>query len=200
MHPEHQGVSVDGKAASDATLHGARDAVRYPSRVPLESARSQPHQGHWTGAPGPVDGRRQPIVAGQLAVRWERQDGTLLMWLTGELDQATVTLVDRELDAQAIGMMHLVIDLTGLEFIDSAGLDALVGIHWRACKRGDRLSFRHGRQGAQRPIELTRTVRLRSRFAARMAGVSDEADPYFALAMACVNVDHSWSGDRPEAA
>jgi hypothetical protein len=33
-----------------------------------------------------------------------------------------------------------------------------------------------------------------------MASVSDQEDPYFALAMACVNVDHSWSGDRPEAA
>jgi anti-anti-sigma factor len=158
------------------------------------------HQGASVDSRAVGDATRQPIVAGQLAVRWEHLDGMLLMWLSGELDQATVTLLDRELDAQAIGMMHLVVDLTGLEFIDSAGLDALVGIHWRVSKRGDRLSFRHGRQVAQRPIELTRTVRLRSRCAARMADVSDQEDPYFALAMACVSVDHSWSGDRPEAA
>lgn len=95
--------------------------------------------------------------------------------------------------------MDLVVDLTGLEFIDSDGLDALVGVHWRASKRGDRLSFRLGPNVAQRPVKLTRAVRRRSRWAARTAGVSDE-DSYFALAMACVNVDHPRSGDRPEAA
>jgi anti-anti-sigma factor len=200
MHHGHQGVSVDGSASDAATPHGARGTVPFPSRSPLEPRPSQPDCRHPPGAHDTVARTRQPVIAGQLAVRWERQDGMLVMWLSGELDQATVTLLDRELDAQAIGMMHLVVDLTGLEFIDSAGLDALVGIHWRACKRGDRLSFRHGRQVAQRPIELTRTVRLRSRFAARTAGVSEEEDHYFALAMACVNVDHSWSGDRPEAA
>jgi len=132
-------------------------------------------------------------------VRWQREDGTLIMWLAGSLDEATVTLIDCELDSRAIGLMHLVVDLTGLEFIDSPGLDALVGVHWRACKRGDRLSFRHGRRVAQRPMELTRTVRLRSRWAAPTADVTDE-DPYFALAMACADVDQPWSGDRPEAA
>ena len=84
------------------------------------------------------------MVPGQLAVRWERQDVRLVMWLSGELDQATVMLLDREVDRRAVGMMHLVVDLTGLEFIDSAGSDALVGIHWRVSKRGDHLSFRHG--------------------------------------------------------
>ena len=139
--------------------------------------------------------RCPPVVAGQLTVRWERQDATLVMWLSGALDQATVTLLDRELDEQAIGLMGLVVDLTDLVFIDSTGLDALVGVQWRASKRGDRLSFRHGREVARRPVQLTRTVRLRSRWAAR----STDESFYFALAMACVDVDHSWSGDRPEA-
>jgi anti-anti-sigma factor len=121
------------------------------------------------------------------------------MWLSGALDQATVALLDRELDARATGAMRLIIDLTALHFIDSPGLDALVGIHWRASKRGDRLSFRHGPHVAQRPVELTRAVGLRSRQTAGTARVSDE-NFYFALAMACVDVDHSRSGDRPEAA
>jgi anti-anti-sigma factor len=145
-----------------------------------------------------TEGHR-PGVPGQLVVRWEHHDVTLIMWLSGSLDQATVTLIDRELDARAIGMTSLVVDLTGLEFIDSSGLDALVGIHWRAAKRGDRLTFRRGPHIAERPIGLTRTVRLRSRWAGAASGLSDE-DPYFALAMACVDVDHPWSGDRPEAA
>jgi anti-anti-sigma factor len=139
------------------------------------------------------------VVARQFAVRWERQGGVLIMWLSGALDQSTVTLLDRELDAQAIGLMRLIVDLTGLQYINSHGSDALVGIHWRVSKHGHRLSYRHGARVAQRPFELTRAVRLRSRWAARTAGVSDE-DFYFALAMACVDVDHPRSDDRPEAA
>jgi anti-anti-sigma regulatory factor len=135
---------------------------------------------------------------GQLAIRWERQDVTSIMWLSGWLDQATVTLLDHELDGRAIGLMGLVVDLTGLEYIDSPGLDALIGIHWRAAKRGDRLSFRHGATVAQRPVELTRTARLRARWAAAADATEDTF--YFALAMACVDVGHPQSDDRPEAA
>jgi anti-anti-sigma factor len=147
-----------------------------------------------TGAQG-----RGPEVPERLAVRWERQDDTLIMWLSGELDQATVTLVDRELDRRAIGVTQLVVDLTGLEFIDSPGLDALVSIHWRASRQGDGLSFRHGLCVAQRPVQLTRSVRRRSRWAAGRTGTSSD-DFYLALALACVDVDHLPPDDQPEAA
>lgn len=142
---------------------------------------------------------RQPLVEGQLTVRWERRHATWIMWLSGTLDRATATLVDREIDARAIGLLRLIVDLTGLEFINSPGRDALMRIHWRSTMRGERLSFRHGLHVARRPVELTGTVRLRSRRATHATGVSDE-DPYFALAMACADVDHPPSGDRPEAA
>jgi anti-anti-sigma factor len=161
--------------------------------VQSQPERNQPTIGYRTAAPA-----RQPRVPGQLAIRWERQDVTLIVWLSGWLDQATVTLLDHELDGRAIGLMGLVVDLTGLEYVDSPGLDALIGIHWRAAKRGDRLSFRHGTTVAERPVELTRTARLRARWAAA-ADVTDDSF-YFALAMACVDVDHPRSDDRPEAA
>jgi ABC-type transporter Mla MlaB component len=119
-----------------------------------------------------------------------------IMWLSGALDQATVTLLDHELDRRAIGMMHLVVDLTGLEVIDSAGLDALIGIDWRASERDDQLSFRHVTRVAQAPVELTPSVRRRSRWAAHTTGISDQ-DFYFALALACVEVGHLPPGDRP---
>jgi anti-anti-sigma factor len=196
MHTKHQGLPTDSSAAGHATPRRARDTSSHPSRPPVESPHARARS---TSEDDAAVAARQTIVPGQLAVRWERQDDTWIMWLSGTLDQATVTLLDRELDARAIGMMRLVIDVTGLEFIDSPGLDALVGIRWRVSRRADRLSFRHGLRVDQRPVELTRGVRLRSRRAARAAGVSDE-NFYFALAMACVNVDHSWSGDRPEAA
>jgi anti-anti-sigma factor len=199
MHLKHPRLPIDAAAAGRATPRSARDPLSRPPPTSLKPPWTQPDLRQLSSGGDSVAGRRQPVVAGALAVRWERQDDKLIMWLSGALDQATVTLLDHELDGRAIGMMRLVVDLTGLEFIDSPGLDALVGIHWRASKRGDRLSFRHGLHVAQRPVELTRAVRLRSRWAARRLGVSDE-DPYFALAMACVDVDHPWSGDRPEAA
>jgi anti-anti-sigma factor len=175
-------------------MHGKHHGVGSLGLTPAQLDRGQLAQQVNTATEG-----RQPAVAGELVVRWGRQDDLLIMWLSGALDQATVTLLDRELDERAVGMTRLLVDLTGLEFIDSPGLDALVGIHWRAAKRGDRLAFRHGTRIARRPVELARTVRPRSRWAARMADVSDD-DFYFALAVACVDVDHPWSGDRPGAA
>jgi anti-anti-sigma factor len=148
---------------------------------------------------GTIVQKRGPEVPGQLAVRWERQDEMSIMWLSGELDQATVMLVDRELDGRAIGMTHLIIDLTGLKLIDSPGLDALVGIHWRASKQGDELSFRHGSCVAQRPVQLIRSVRRRPPWAPRPTGTNSD-DFYPALALACADGDHLPPGDRPEAA
>jgi anti-anti-sigma factor len=198
MDVENQGLRKDGGAVGPPAGREDRDTLSGLPPTSLELARAQRRRGYPAyGDDGVTEGHQ--VVPGELAVRWERQDVTLIMWLSGWLDEATVTLIDRELDARAIGMMCLVVDLTGLEFIDSPGLDALVGIHWRASKRGEPLTFRHGSHVAQRPIELTRTVRLRSRWAAAAPGVTDD-DPYFALAMACVDVDHPRSGDRPEAA
>jgi anti-anti-sigma factor len=198
MHVQRQGLQINGSTVRGAARLRRRDSSARSPRPSLaliqsEPERDQPTIEYRTAAPA-----HQPRVAGQLAIRWERQDVTLIVWLSGWLDQATVTLLDQELDARAIGLMGLVVDLTGLEYIDSPGLDALIGIHWRATKRGDRLSFRHGATVAQRPVELTRTARLRARWAAA-ADVTDDSF-YFALAMACVDVDHPRSDDRPEAA
>jgi len=165
----------------------------------LELARSQLELGELTNGDDTVAETRQRLVEGQLTVRWERRHATWIMWLSGTLDQATATLLDRELDARAIGLTRLIVDLTGLEFIDSPGRDALVRIHRRSTMRGQRPSFRHGPHVAQPPAEPNRSVRLRSRGATRTTGASDE-DPYFALAMACADVDHPSSDDRPEAA
>ena len=147
MHSEHPGVPLDSSAVAHEVRRGNHVDLRRTSPAsPGDSERPRPDDCQPSTAHNTVVDRRQPSVAGQLAVRWENEDGTLIMWLDGALDEATVTLLDRELDARAIGLMGVVIDLTGLEFIDSSGLDALVGVHWRASKRSDRLSFRHGRR------------------------------------------------------
>lgn len=118
-----------------------------------------------------------------------------VIWLSGTLDQATVTLLDLELAQGATGLTGVIIDLTGLRLIDSAGFDALVSIHWRASTRGDQLLFRHGPHVARQPVELTRAVRRRSRSAARPFGMIEQN-----LSFAGIDLDHSPFDDRPEAA
>lgn len=194
MRAERDPGTKDETRRSAARLVG-RDTMFQNSPQPFELGPG-PDLRQMTGDDGAAADTRRPVVPGQLAVRWERHDDMAIVWLDGELDQATVTLLERELDRPPIGVMGLVVDLTGLWFIDSSGLDALVAIHWRASRRGDRLSFRHGPHLAQQPVELTRSARPRARGPAGTADVSEE-DFYCALAMACVDVDHSWSGDRP---
>jgi anti-anti-sigma factor len=134
-----------------------------------------------------------------LVMRWTRRRSVSIIWLTGALDRTTAPRLERELDPRAIDPIRLVVDLTGLALIDSYGLDVLVRIHRRASVRGERLSFRHGQHVAQRPRGLVRAAQLRSEWAPRPEAQTDD-DPYFALAMACVDVDHARPGDRPRAA
>ena len=198
MHAKHRELQREGSAGRYAAPLKGRDTMSGSPRPPLELVQARPGRVQVTNNDDAAK-TRPPVVAGQLTVRWERQDVTLVMWLTGALDQATVTLLDREFDERTIGLMGLVVDLTDLAFIDTRGLDTLLGIQCRAATRGAPISFRHGLHILPRPVELLRTVRLRSRWAAATADVSDE-NFYFALAMACVDVDHPRPDDRPEAA
>jgi anti-anti-sigma factor len=196
MHRKHERVEIDGSEVGHAVRRGNRDAA---PRAPLELARLEPDRGYVTSGEDAVSDGRQRIAPGELVVRWERWPDALILWLSGALDRATATLLHHELDPPAVRPMRRVVDLTGLESIDSNGMDTLVRIHRRACERGDRLSFRNGADVAQRPLELTRSLQLRSRWAASHPGVGHE-DSYFALAMACADVDHPRPGDRPRAA
>lgn len=145
-----------------------------------------------------VDASHRP-VAGQLVLRWERRPDKSVLWLSGALDRATATLIDDELNPRALATARLLVDLTGLEAIDARGIDCLVRVQQQACARGDRLSFRHGPHVARRPRGLIRAAQLRSEWATRPAKVTEE-DSYFALAMACADVDHPRPGDRPRVA
>lgn len=142
-----------------------------------------------------VDRERQRRDVGALAVRSERRADVVILWLSGALDGATSALLNRELDAQAGRTMRLVLDLTGLEFIDSNGLDTLERTHRRASERAQRLSFRQGLHVGQRPLDLIRNAQRRPRPAFRRASVTNQGD-YFPLAIASADVDHQRPRDR----
>ncbi len=68
-----------------------------------------------------------------LAVSDELVDQTWVVRCVGEIDMASAPrLRERIARLQVDGPPHLVIDLTGVTFIDSLGLGALIGAHKRA--------------------------------------------------------------------
>jgi anti-anti-sigma factor len=198
VHLTHKGIREGGSTIGRAAPASKREAARRSRRAALELARP-PGRADLMHGDDDVGARRQLLAAGQLVVRWERGRAAPIIWLSGALDRATVTLLDRELDARAIGTKRLIVDLTGLEFIDIAGLDRLIRIQQRASERGARLSFRRGPHVAQAPLQLTGTLLLRSRSATRHAGVSHQ-ESTLARARARADVDHEPHDDRPRAA
>jgi anti-sigma B factor antagonist len=97
----------------------------------------------------------EPPAAGTLTVRIERRADVLVLWLSGALDKTTSALLDREFDAQAGHVTHVVVDLTGLTLIDSRGLATLLRAHRRAGEHDQRTSFRQGPHAGRVPLELT---------------------------------------------
>jgi anti-anti-sigma factor len=100
-------------------------------------------------------------LAGELVVSKEHRADVLILSLRGELDLATSALLERELDAaEAARPARLVVDLSGLEFIDSSGLNTLMQARKRASLNGHQLSLRQGPRIVQRLFELTKSVAL----------------------------------------
>ncbi|CAM4061329.1 STAS domain-containing protein [Nocardiopsis gilva] len=67
-------------------------------------------------------------------MRWE---SSTLVRVTGELDLSNITSLERRLaEAEQSPGSTLVIDLTGLDFIDSTGLHSLARLHQRRRRTG----------------------------------------------------------------
>jgi anti-anti-sigma factor len=77
----------------------------------------------------------------------------------GELDLATVPLLDAELrQLREAGFMQLVLDLRGLSFLDSSGVQLLLMWHSRALRRGHAFTLIPGSERIQRVLALTGVV------------------------------------------
>ncbi len=69
-----------------------------------------------------------------------RGDGSLRLVVSGDLDLATAPLLAAALqEAEAGSAALIVVDLTGVPFVDSTGLRALVAGHQHSRQNGDRL-------------------------------------------------------------
>jgi anti-anti-sigma factor len=98
-------------------------------------------------------------VPGQLVVESGGDADAIVLRLRGELDLTSAPIFERELRAAEAGHPRLlIIDLSGLEFMDSTGLRALLVARERAQSDAHELALRRGPRQVQRVLELTKTV------------------------------------------
>ncbi len=85
--------------------------------------------------------------------------GEAVVAVSGELDLHSADVLERAVAAlHAAGRDRIVVDLRGVEFMDSTGLRVLIGLHRAAERDGRRLSLVPGPHPVQRIFELTATA------------------------------------------
>jgi len=91
-----------------------------------------------------------------LDVRIDEHDAWTVVTLTGQLDVATAPGFRQSLqEAQYVGAQRVVVDLSGVEFLDSFGLGVLVGGLRRARLHGGRLVLAAANERVRQILEIT---------------------------------------------
>ena len=85
-------------------------------------------------------------------------DNQVVVVLRGELDVAVAVSVVAELSVVAARERNIIVDLTGLGFIDSSGLAALVRVRKHARQAGGDLLLASPQQQVLRLLTLTRLI------------------------------------------
>jgi anti-sigma B factor antagonist len=109
-------------------------------------------------APERSDGLRPADVVtfGQLTVHSDRDGVVHTICVEGELDLATAADLERELTrAEDSDAQSIVLDLSGLQFIDSTGVRLLLRAHARSREDSNRLALLRGPAAVQRVFDLT---------------------------------------------
>ncbi|MGH2917037.1 MAG: STAS domain-containing protein [Solirubrobacteraceae bacterium] len=129
---------------------------------------SEGHPGHgWSSTRG-SDGlfrrhadadlqRRDALRAlGELVIRSERDGDRHVVAPIGVLDVMTARLLDNELEhAEATDAREILVDLTGLQFISSAGLKVFLQAAARSRAHGNRLTILRGPDTVHRTFEIS---------------------------------------------
>lgn len=93
---------------------------------------------------------------GELALSSVREGPVHTILLFGELDLATVAAIERELECvEASDASSIVVDLSGLTFMDSTAVRLLLTAHARSLADSNRLTLRRGPAAVQRVLELS---------------------------------------------
>lgn len=96
------------------------------------------------------------IELGELKMRSAREGETHTICLFGELDLATAADVEQELErVEATDATAIVLDLSGLTFMDSTGVRLVVNAHTRSRAEHHSLTLLRGQAAVQRVMELS---------------------------------------------
>jgi anti-sigma B factor antagonist len=90
-------------------------------------------------------------------VNVSERDACAVLAVTGELDVATAPQLRQEaVRLTTAGHVHLVIDLSGVDFLDSTGLGVIVGVLKRARTHGGELAVAGAENHVRKVFEITR--------------------------------------------
>jgi anti-anti-sigma factor len=99
---------------------------------------------------------QEVIELGQLTIVSDREDAVHTIALSGELDVGTADSVHDELErVEATDAGSIVVDLSGLTFIDSAGVHLIVRADAHSRAHRNRLVLLRGPAAVQRVFHLT---------------------------------------------
>lgn len=95
-------------------------------------------------------------VGGPLSIESESlEDGSIQLALIGELDLATMALLDQALDSADVWGKRVILDLRRLQFVDSSGLHAVLRVSRRLEETGGTLTIIRGPRSVERLFKLT---------------------------------------------
>lgn len=97
------------------------------------------------------------MIAPEIALVYRRDNGGVVVEVSGELDLLSALQLDEGLAAliDGQGTLSIVIELSGLEFMDAAGLRTLVHAQHRIRSHGGEIRVAHPRPNVQRVFEIT---------------------------------------------
>jgi anti-sigma B factor antagonist len=99
---------------------------------------------------------RLEVAEDQLQLELRHENGRAIVRLQGELDLATAPLLEKAIEGIDPDSSIVVLDLQGLNFIDSTGLRTFLAAKERVCERGGELAVTRGSPQVQRLLALTR--------------------------------------------
>ena len=96
-----------------------------------------------------------------------REHSTLIVRIETELDQRAAAQIRGELDGLLRDPMirHLVLDLSGITFMDSSGIGLIIGRYKLLAKRGGSVSVKNANARVNRIFEMSGLYRIVDRMA-----------------------------------
>jgi anti-anti-sigma factor len=95
-----------------------------------------------------------------LTFRHDERDGVTVLAVAGEIDTQTTDELRAAVDDLDVSHLTLVLDLHGVDFVDSSGLGALLGIKKQQERAGGHLRLARLSESVTRIIEITKMDRV----------------------------------------